>query len=75
MQRGEVARCPEAGGLQPVDTNCLAGSERIRKDQFLVLRIKPGPGHQVCGRSRADLFSEFGEVAMILRGENPLLDA
>ena len=75
MEGREVARCPKTRGMQPVDPDFLTGGERIGEDQFLVLRIEPGPGHQARGRSGADLFGEFGEAAVILRGENPLLDA
>ena len=75
MQRREVARCPETGRLQPVNTNFSTGGDRVGKDQFFEFGIKPGPGHHVGGWGRADLFGELGEAAMIVGGEQSLFDA
>src|ERR1700729_981131 len=71
----EVARCPKTRGMQPIDADFLAGSKRIGQDQLLVLGFKPRPGHQAGRWSRADLFSEFGHAAVVLRGENAFLNA
>jgi hypothetical protein len=75
MQRGEVAGRPETSGLQPIDTDVSTGGNRVGKDQLLEFGVKPGPGHHVGGRRRADVFGELGEAAMILGGEEPLFDA
>src|SRR3984957_15346262 len=74
MEGREVARCPKTRGMQPIDPDFLAGSKRFGQDQFLVLGFEPRPGHQASRRSRADLFSEFGHAAVVLRGENAFLN-
>src|ERR1700722_1776512 len=75
MEGREVARCPKTRGMQPIDPDFLAGSKRIGQAQFFVLGFEPRSGHQASRRSRADLFSEFGHPAVILRGENAFLNA
>src|SRR6201999_67409 len=75
MESGEITGCPEAGGLQPVDADFFAGGHGISQDQFLELGVDPGPRDQMRGRGWSDLFREFGEVTMILSGENALFYA
>ena len=62
------------GCSQSTPTSLLAASGSA-SDQLLELGVQPGPGHQVRGGRRADLFGEFGEAAVLLGGENALLDA
>jgi hypothetical protein len=67
-----VSQSPSDAASQP---RLLAGSERIGEDQLFVRGVKPSPGHQVRGGSRADLLGEFGHPPMFLRGEDSLLNA
>ncbi len=84
MQRGsvredlecrEVTGRAEPGRFHPVDADLLARGHRLGESELLELGVEPRLGDQVSGGCGTDLLGELGEVAMLLGGENPLLDA